>query len=125
MKKLLVIIAVVADMLVLMFIITSIWIGQDVNKQCKIAQVRHQGDCIEVLMKYLQDDKNDFKSRNSAIWALGQLGDKRALPILEKYYTGNIPKKESLDKGISQYELQKAIKLANGGFNITRFIWKN
>jgi len=55
---------------------------------------------------------------------LGQLGDKRALSILEKYYTGNIPEKESFDNGLSQYELKKAIKPAQGSFNITHWIWR-
>jgi hypothetical protein len=28
---------------------------------------------------------------DSAIWALGQLGDDRALQMLEHFYTGDIP----------------------------------
>jgi len=55
---------------------------------------------------------------------LGQLGDSRALPVLQGYYTGNIPSKESLDKTISQYELEKAIKLTSGGFNVTAIFWR-
>jgi hypothetical protein len=72
----------------------------------------------------LEDENRSFKARNSAIWALGQFGDSRALPVLEKYYTGNIPDREPLNGTISQYELKKAIKLAKGGTNISAFIWR-
>jgi len=59
--------------------------------------------------------------RNHAIWALGQLGDKRALPSLEKLYTGE-PCDHS--KYVCQYELKKAIKLCRGGLNITAWTWR-
>jgi hypothetical protein len=59
-----------------------------------------------------------MRHRNSAIWALGQLGDGRALPALERYYMGIIPDREPFDEMISQYELNKALHLAKGGTNI-------
>lgn len=105
-------------------IITSRIIGEDVKKWCLVAQDKYQDNCTAALSAYLEDERNDYKSRNSAIWALGQLGDKSALPVLEEYYTGKIPDKESLNKGISQYELKKAINLCKGGFNITHFFRK-
>jgi len=71
----------------------------------------------------LKDENRSFKSRNSAIWALGQIGDARALPVLQSFYTGNIPPKESLNDDISQYELKKAINLAGGGTNLTAIFW--
>jgi hypothetical protein len=108
-----------------MFIITCTFIGFDVDQRCQIAQDKHGGDCVEALITYLEDDNNSYKSRNSAIWALGQIGDKKALPTLEKLYTGNIPNREPIDSGISQYELKKAINLTSGGLNITKFIRGN
>lgn len=110
--------------LLLSFFISANKIGQGVKDVCERAQEKYKDDCVESLIKFVNDDGNSFKSRNSAIWALGQLGDGRALPVLEKYYTGNIPKREPLDKTISQYELKKAIKLAKGGLNITAFVWR-
>ncbi|MGI5827511.1 MAG: HEAT repeat domain-containing protein [Patescibacteria group bacterium] len=107
-----------------LYIAGSIVIGNSVRRECDKAQTKYQEDCISSLSLTLEDADNDFRTRNSAIWALGQLGDKRALPILEKYYTGNIPEKESFDNGLSQYELKKAIKLAQGSFNITHWIWR-
>jgi len=55
---------------------------------------------------------------------LGQLGDNRTLPVLQSYYTGDIPEREPLDKTISQYELKKAINLTSGGFNMSAIIWR-
>ncbi|MCL5090661.1 MAG: HEAT repeat domain-containing protein [Patescibacteria group bacterium] len=106
------------------FFLMIIIIGKEVKGTCEEAVNRYPGDCTSALILYLDDPKNDFHSRNSAIWALGQLGSAQALPVLEKYYTGNIPAKESLEKGLSQYGLKKAIKLAKGEFNISRLFWE-
>jgi len=104
--------------LTLLLVVTCAWIGYDVKSQCSDASARYQKEnCVEALTSLLTDEKQNFRSRNHAIWALGQLGDKRVLPLLEKYYTGIIPDREPLDSVLSQYELQKAIKLLNGGFN--------
>jgi len=109
----------------LLFFVGSFFvIGQSAKTKCEEAQMRYKGDCVESLMQVLKDEKNGFRERNSAIWALGQYGDSRALPVLRKFYTGNIPDREPLDKGISQYELKKAINLASGGINIGAFIWR-
>lgn len=53
-----------------------------------------------------------------AVWALGQIGDARALPVLQKYCTGNTPPRESPERVISRYELKKAIHLLRGGWNV-------
>jgi hypothetical protein len=117
--------AVGLSIFLLFFIITCSWIGHEVRSRCKEAKREYGGDCVEALATVLKDENHSFRERNSAIWALGQLGDSRALPVLRNYYTGNIPPREPLDKVISQYELEKAIKLANGGFNISALIWRS
>ena len=72
-----------------------------------------------------EEETTDYREKNSAIWALGQLGDKRALLFLQKYYTGyDSNNRTKQNEAISQYELYKAIKLSNGGFNVTAFIWR-
>lgn len=114
-----------AGISLLFFIVVSFQIGHDVKSQCESSQSEYNGDCIDALITVLNYESKSFRARNSAIWALGQLGDKRTLPVLQKYYTGIIPSKEPLDKAISQYELKKAINLTSGGFNITAFIWRN
>jgi len=99
-------------------------IGYGVEEKCRLAEERYGGDCVGALVAHLDDDSNSFRSRNSAVWALGQLGDARGLPTLEAYFSGVPESRESLDETISQYELQKAIKLIDGGFNLTAFFWR-
>jgi len=109
----------------LFFFITNIWIGHDAKRLCQEAKWEYQKtDCVDALISTLDDDNQGFRSRNHAIWALGQFGDSKALTVLQKYYTGNIPDREPLDSVISQYELQKAIKLAKGGLNLTAWTWR-
>ncbi|MFH1426331.1 MAG: HEAT repeat domain-containing protein [Candidatus Kerfeldbacteria bacterium] len=117
--------AVGFGVLFLLFLSGSLIIGNSVQEQCRDAQERYDGDCVEALIQLLDDEDNSYADRNHVIWALGQLGDERALPMLEKYYTGEIPEREPYDAGISQYELKKAVNLASGGFNITSFIWRS
>jgi hypothetical protein len=109
---------------ILFFIVSCSWIGYEVKDICQEAKTEYGKDCIGSLIDLLQDKNRGFKLRNDAIWALGQLGDKRALPILQQYYTGKVPAREPLGKTISQYELKKAINLTSGGVNITSFIWR-
>ncbi len=65
------------------------------------AESKYKGDCVEALTQLVKDQENTFRERNRAIWALGQLGDKRALSVLEELYTGNIWERESYDDCIS------------------------
>lgn len=116
--------AIGLSIFLLFFVITCTWIGYDVKSQCQTAQETYGGDCTQALLETLNDEANPFRERNSAIWALGQLGDVRALATLQSYYTGNIPDREPLDQVISQYELKKAINLTSGGTNLSAFIWR-
>jgi hypothetical protein len=108
---------------VLIFLVTATWIGVDVRERCLVSQAQYEGDCVEALIQSLDDQSNPFDERNRAIWALGQIGDPRSKEILEKYYTGNIPQREPYNEVLSQYEMKKALKLVNGGWNATHLIW--
>lgn len=113
------------SMFLLFFFITSVWIGYEVKLRCQDARREYdQTNCVSALIMQLEDEHRGFRARNDAIWALGQLGDSRALPVLEKYYTGVIPDREPLDKVISQYELKKAVNLTSGGVNATAWTWR-
>lgn len=112
-----------AGTLILIFLITSTWIGVDVKERCLVAQGKYSGDCVEALIRVVESDENTYRERNYAIWALGQLGDSRARPVLADLYAGNIPEREPYDEGISQYELKKALAQIDEGVNITRIIW--
>jgi hypothetical protein len=118
-------IAIGVSIFFLFFFIGASWISYEVKDQCQEAKREYGGDCVESLISLLDDESKGFRARNNAIWSLGQLGDGRALPVLQNYYTGIIPEREPLDKSISQYELKKAINLTSGGPNIIAWIWRN
>lgn len=99
-------------------------IYKEVKMVCLKAQNEYQLDCIDSLIKYVQSDKYTFRERNSAIWTLGQLADKKALPLLKSLYKGEIPPKEPLDETISQYELKKAITWCERG-NVTSWMYRH
>lgn len=123
-QNLLYLAAVGFSIFLLFFVITCVWIGHEAKSLCQNARWQYGGDCVEALITQLNDEHQGYRTRNHAVWALGQFGDSRALPVLEGYYTGNIPDREPLDETISQYELKKAINLTNGGTNISAFIWR-
>lgn len=108
---------------ILVFLITGTWIGVSVKERCLMAQGRFEGDCVEALAQVVDSQESSLRERNTSIWALGQLGDVRARPILEKYYTDDIPDREPYDQTLSQYELKKALKLVGGGLNLTHLLW--
>ena len=113
------------SLFVLFFVISCVWIGYEVKDRCKQAQQDYGNTtCSQALTSLLQDETRSFASRNSAIWTLGQLGNPESLPVLENFYTGNIPDREPINGGISQYELKKAINLTGGGLNLTAPFWR-
>ena len=123
--KFLYLLAIGTSIFLLFLMITGVWIGHEAKKLCQEAKWEYkQEDCVEALIMTLNDEKQGYRTRNHAIWALGQFGDDRALPVLQKYYTDNIPDREPLDEVISQYELKKAINLTSGGLNIIAWMWR-
>ena len=74
----------------------------------------HPGaDRVEALIAIVDSDAFSREERNRAVWALGQIADPRAIPVLEKHYTG-----EPCDhtQYLCQYELKKAILKCQGDF---------
>lgn len=109
---------------ILFFLVTTTWIGVDVREKCLVAQGRYDNeDCVESLILALKDEENSIRERNGAIWALGQLGDDRALPVIKEFYTGIIPDREPYDETLSQYEMKKAINLLESDFNLSHLSW--
>lgn len=118
-------VAAVGLCIFLLFVVVGVtWIGMDVKSQCEAAQSDYGGDCVAALTGLVQDESRGYRNRNSAIWALGQLGDSRAHAMLAGMYTGEIPPREPLDAGISQYELRKAVALTGGGSNPLAVFWR-
>lgn len=122
-KKLLIyIISISVGTLFFLFISASTFIGLEVEQECEMAQGQYGGDCVQALTSLVEDEDHDLKKRNQAVWALGQMGDARALSVLNNLYTGE---ECQHDQFLCQHELKKAIKLCGGGFNITALVWRN
>jgi len=114
----------VTTLALIFFLYTLGVIYQKVKVTCLKAQKEYKEDCVNSLTKLLQSDEKTFRERNTAIWTLGQLADKRALPVLQSFYSGKIPPKESLSQTLSQYELKKAIQWCERG-NVTNWMYQN
>jgi len=107
------------------FLITSVLIGRSVRGRCALAQEKYSGSCVETLTSVLANPESPYVDRNHVVWALGQLGDKEALPVLKRYYQGFVPDyREPYNEELSQYELSKAIKLLEGGWNLSAWVWR-
>lgn len=94
-------------------------IRSGVEEICAEATQEYPGDKVEALIAYVQSENHNLKDRNRAVWASGQIGDKRALSVLEKFYVG-----ESCDhdKYLCQHELKKAIDLCKAGVNLCAWV---
>ncbi len=79
----------------------------------------YPGDRIEALITYVDSKNHSLKQRNRAVWALGQIGDERALATLEKFWTGKPCDHSST---LCQREVGKAIKACKGSFNATAWL---
>jgi len=105
--------------------LTMHWISSDVRAACHEARQEFEGDCVEALVAYASSDQHTFEERNSAIWALGEIGDKRAVPALQRMLSTETlcPSPCNVSTCMCQYSVEKAIKLCEG-LNIARWVWR-
>lgn len=114
--------AAVAGLSVTAYVAMSLMIASGVRTAREAALQEHPGDPVAALTAYVDTSTHGRRERNRAVWALGQLGDPRALPVLEKHYTGG-PCQH--DRALCQHELAKAIRLCRGGSNLTALAWRH
>ena len=114
MRRLIIIIAV--SMTAILGTMTSVylWIGESVQNNIEIAQSKYPGNAEDALMSFLQDENNSPDDRTHiAIWTLGQIDSKKALPILKSLYKDDPEGKSCFDHHdtqLCQYEIHKAIR---------------
>jgi hypothetical protein len=113
---------VIGLVLIAALLLGSGWlIGSGVHAASETALLEQPGDRVLALMAYIESPKHTLRERNRAVWALGQLGDARPLPVLERHVTG---RDCDHDRVLCQDELGKAIRLCRGGTNMTAFVWR-
>jgi hypothetical protein len=114
--------AVIALVLIAALLLGTGWlIGSGVHAASEAALLERPGDRVPALMAYIESPTQTLRARNRAVWALGQLGDARALPVLEKHFTG---RECEHGRALCQHELRKAIRLCHGATNMSAFIWR-
>ena len=96
-------------------------IGSSVHAAAATALREQPGDRVPALIAYVASPAQTLPARNRAVWALGQMGDARALPSLEQHLTGRDCEH---DRALCQRELRKAIRLCRGTPNILAFTWR-
>jgi hypothetical protein len=99
-------------------------IYKETRAVCLGAKLRYEVSCQESLMEMINDPDVSFRDRNRAVWALGQMAEESSLSFLE-----SLQKREGLvggelNKGLSRYEVDKAIKWCKEG-NVTSWMYKN
>ena len=108
-------------------LVLSLSIELSVKRTCEMAVREYPGDKVDALMMFVKSDEYGYNARryrmnNRCIWALGQLGDERALPFLRNLATGQPCDHET---NVCQDEIQGAIrKLESNGFNLPKSLWR-
>jgi len=96
-------------------------IGSGVEEAVRMARLSFPGDPAEILISVAMSEDIPLKDRNRAIWAVGQLGDIRALVPLGSLLTG---KPCDHSSAVCQHEVRKALRLCSGRANLTRWTWR-
>ena len=108
-------------------LLVSLAIELGVKNVCAAAMREYPGDKVDALMKSVDADTYGYNARlysanNKAFWALGQLGDPRAVPFLRTLLTGEECDHET---NLCQGEIQEAMqKLEGNKFNLPKVLWR-
>jgi HEAT repeat protein len=70
-------------LLLALLAIDGLLIGSSVRRFSHAAQSQFPGKRVEALIALVKCQSCNIRDRNRAVWALGQLDDPRALPVLE------------------------------------------
>ncbi|MDZ8119217.1 HEAT repeat domain-containing protein [Pontiella agarivorans] len=109
---------------IVLYTIGARMIFTGVQRYANEAQAIYGGDHVGALIALVEDENASFEKRNSAIWALGQIGSERALPALHKQDTDELqePPYDSTAT-IIQYGVEKSIRQINR-FSVTRWMYR-
>lgn len=95
------------------------WIQGEAHEVAARSMREFPGDEVISLIALVESPEHGLAERNRAVWALGQLADPRAAPLLERLHTG-----EPCDHAtrLCQYELEKAVARCRGGNQAPRWL---
>ncbi|MBN1256159.1 MAG: hypothetical protein JXA52_00480 [Planctomycetes bacterium] len=82
-------------------------------------------DPVLALIALLESEEYSYQDRNRAVWALGQIGDKRALPPLEILNLTVPAGSKGFSQEFSKYGIEKAIQQLNSSFIVTRWMYRD
>ena len=112
---------------VVVIVLFALGIELGVKQVCAKATRAYPGDKVDALMRFVEPNETGYKAQvydqnNHVFWALGQLGDKRALPFLRDLLTDKPCDHET---NLCQGEIMEAIqKLEDNEFNLPAFLWR-
>ena len=119
-KTIKIILGLLFTIFIIIILIVTYYVESQVQETCQMAMLIYPGDKIQALINVAKNQNACTKDRSRALWALGQLGDKKALPYLIENFSGI----EETD--ICIYEAQFAIeKIQNESFNLPGFLWRD
>lgn len=118
-RKIKLIISLFFIIFIIVLLVVTYKVESQVQETCKMAVSVYPGDNIQALINVIKNENTCTRDKSKALWALGQLGDKKALPYLIENFNGI----EETD--ICIYEAQFAIeKIKNESFNLAGFLWR-
>jgi hypothetical protein len=94
-------------------------INLSAHHYAQAAQREYGGGEIAALLRAVGDERRPLTERNHAVWALAQFRDPRALPVLQRYYTGGECRH---DRFLCQRELKRAIDWCSGRSDAPRWL---
>ncbi|MCB1184770.1 HEAT repeat domain-containing protein [bacterium] len=101
---------------------TSLVIGRQVRGAVAAAQSWEPGDPVEALLAVATSPDYAVAERNRAVWALGQLGDSRAVAPL-----ATLLPHTNCEHGqdVCRRKLEQAIELCEGAPNVGAVLWRH
>lgn len=125
MKKIKLTFIFVITIFLISFVVSLIRIHSCVKSICIKAKNEYKRDCVVSLIEYIKSGNHTYREKNRAIWALGQIADKKALPFLTEL-NNSIPKQKKCvhDNSLCKHEIEKATKWCTKG-NITKWMYRN
>lgn len=104
-------------------VLFSFGIERGFQRICVATSQKHPGERMHALLACVESEESSYHEKCRALWALGQLGDRRALPSLREHLTGKPCDHEN--DVCCQGELEEAIhKLEANDFNLPAFLWR-